>query len=1101
MIIVSSQSRSAEISPTSPASSSGPVKSIEITTGSSVGTYFDHVVVILMENEGVHDICNDSPPPCLTTEAPYIAGLANNYTIGSQYLSLITTSQPNYVALISGSTRGCTSSGCPIITAPNLVDRFEAAGLSWKGYFENMTVTPGSCNGGFTSPPPYNQVHNPFIPFQDITNNTSRCNKIIDANPNSCGSSTDCVLVNDLNNATASAPNFMWLTPNDCDNMRGSSVCTGGCGVVNGTCIPTGNAYLSRLVPLILKSRTFTTARSALFITFDEGNGYCPPGNGYFPNATSEDCVYVAWAGPVAKTGFATSHFYDHFSFTKTIEANWDLAGFTLNDTNAIPMTEFFKNQPADFTVQQNPGFANNHVNPTGPVIAPLGLRSNSTIIISSINNFAGTVNVAASSAPTGPSLTLSPASIGLAAQATSIVTLIFSSSSTGTYTVRVTGTSGSLSHNTTVIFSVVPPDFAISATPTSLSIGQASTTANAPVTVSSTGDQTFFQESHLADSFYAKGLIWLFYGDSSFTCEHQSGCLEYTTSTSGSSWAPATKVPVHIVANDFSVYTNGTSIFYVRYNETSFESTCGQRIQLGLGTLNTSGTIAWQPERTVAVGASNRDYPNDEIIVDNNNQIWIAYMIDNHTMCGGDGTDTPQVIHSSGTDYAVWTGNTTLTTAHSDNWQIALVSLGGGQIYASYWIINSDLHGRLYNGTAWSPDEQISSPTTRSDVNAWLFNSDTNVYAVYFDNATETYKFASRSSTGTWAINTIGTGETHTGTIAFSPSYYSLPDSASYDAKDNVFDLFYTNATLQRIDLWSGSGSTWTKTIGWISAPAVQYPSSISSFIQSYPTIVGAVFYSSGSSIPFTIISASLILEPATNTGTFTVTVTSQNGFAASVVLSTSTSPSTGLTVGCTPTTIPSGSGSSTCNLTASAQGNYNVTATGTSGAIVHSITVSVLVLPYPDFTIAVTTPITIIMGGSATANITVTSINGFVGTVSLTDLVTSGLSCGPITPPTLIGSGIATITCNGLTPGNYTVTITGTSGSLSHAALSAVAVQSSSVGGVALPLDKLKLLAQLLPATITSLAAIVTVTAASLGWRKKRSKATHSPSRWATL
>src|SRR2546430_12894378 len=139
------------------------------------------------------------------------------------------------------------------------------------------------------------------------------------------------------------------------------------------------------------------------------------------------------------------------------------------------------------------------------------------------------------------------------------------------------------------------------------------------------------------------------------------------------------------------------------------------------------------------------------------------------------------------------------------------------------------------------------------------------------------------------------------------------------------------------------------------------------------------------------------------------------------------------------------------------------SLTATGTSGALVHSITVSVLVLPYPDFTIAVTTPITIIMGGSATANITVTSINGFVGTVSLTDLVTSGLSCGPITPPTLIGSGIATITCNGLTPGNYTVTITGTSGSLSHAALSAVACQSSSVGGVALPLHNPKLLAPL--------------------------------------
>src|SRR5256886_10955871 len=95
------------------------------------GTYFDHVVIILMENQGVFDICRSSPPPCSTSgPAPYMASLANNNTIGSQYLSLINTSQPNYVALISGSLQGCTSSGCPVIKAPNLVDRFESAGIS-----------------------------------------------------------------------------------------------------------------------------------------------------------------------------------------------------------------------------------------------------------------------------------------------------------------------------------------------------------------------------------------------------------------------------------------------------------------------------------------------------------------------------------------------------------------------------------------------------------------------------------------------------------------------------------------------------------------------------------------------------------------------------------------------------------------------------------------------------------------------------------------------------------------------------------------------------------------------------------------------------------
>ncbi|HTD18300.1 MAG TPA: alkaline phosphatase family protein, partial [Ktedonobacteraceae bacterium] len=147
----------------------------------SAGTYFDHVIIILMENQGVFDICRSSPPPCSTSgPAPYMAGLANNYTIGAQYLSLIETSQPNYVALISGSTQGCTSTGCPIIKAPNLVDRFEATGVTWKGYMENQTLTAG-CD--LKDHEPYVTIHNPFLPFQDITNNTARCNKIVLANP------------------------------------------------------------------------------------------------------------------------------------------------------------------------------------------------------------------------------------------------------------------------------------------------------------------------------------------------------------------------------------------------------------------------------------------------------------------------------------------------------------------------------------------------------------------------------------------------------------------------------------------------------------------------------------------------------------------------------------------------------------------------------------------------------------------------------------------------------------------------------------------------------------------------------------------------------
>src|SRR2546429_8878321 len=172
---------------------SGSRQAVAVAQSAPSGSYFDHVVIILMENQGIYDICRSSPPPCSTSgPAPYMAGLANNYTIGAQYLSLIETSQPNYVALISGSTQGCTSTDCPILKAQNLVDRFEAAGLTWKGYMENQTLTAG-CD--LKDHEPYVTIHNPFLPFQDITNNTARCNKIVLANPSSCGSITDCALV------------------------------------------------------------------------------------------------------------------------------------------------------------------------------------------------------------------------------------------------------------------------------------------------------------------------------------------------------------------------------------------------------------------------------------------------------------------------------------------------------------------------------------------------------------------------------------------------------------------------------------------------------------------------------------------------------------------------------------------------------------------------------------------------------------------------------------------------------------------------------------------------------------------------------------------
>src|SRR5205807_5211649 len=117
---------------------------------------------------------------------------------------------------------------------------------------------------------------------------------------------------------TSTASNYMWLTPNLCDNMHNCS-------------ISKGDGYLSKLVPLILSSYIFRTQKAALFITFDEGSGRYPT-----------DYVYSIWAGPLAMTHYKSSTQYSHYSLPSTIEATWGLPPLTKKDAWSPSMTEFF---------------------------------------------------------------------------------------------------------------------------------------------------------------------------------------------------------------------------------------------------------------------------------------------------------------------------------------------------------------------------------------------------------------------------------------------------------------------------------------------------------------------------------------------------------------------------------------------------------------------------------------------------------------------------------------------------------------------------------------------------------------------------------------
>ncbi len=97
----------------------------------------------------------------------------------------------------------------------------------------------------------------------------------------------------------------------------------------------------------------------------------------------------------------------------------------------------------------------------------------------------------------------------------------------------------------------------------------------------------------------------------------------------------------------------------------------------------------------------------------------------------------------------------------------------------------------------------------------------------------------------------------------------------------------------------------------------------------------------------------------------------------------------------------------------------------------------------PAPDFTISATSPSAVNAGQSATSTITIAPLNGFTGTVSLSDSAPSGLTCGTISPTSLPGSGTATVSCSANAGGTYALTVTGTSGSLTHSAVATFTVK----------------------------------------------------------
>jgi uncharacterized membrane protein len=171
----------------------------------------------------------------------------------------------------------------------------------------------------------------------------------------------------------------------------------------------------------------------------------------------------------------------------------------------------------------------------------------------------------------------------------------------------------------------------------------------------------------------------------------------------------------------------------------------------------------------------------------------------------------------------------------------------------------------------------------------------------------------------------------------------------------------------------------------------------------------------------------------------TYSVSVSTVNGFTGSVTLALSGLPGSVGAATFTPATV-SGAGTSQLTIQTSASapsGSYPLTVTGTSGATTHSAAVT-LVVAVRDFAVSASpASVTIYRGQTASYTVTVSTLGGFTGNVTLAlsgapSSTSVSWTGNPVTAP---GNATLRVRSTGSTPrGTFTLRITGTSGSLSH-------------------------------------------------------------------
>ena len=344
--------------------------------------HFDKIMVILFENMSYPEIKNEPTFKKLLTYTGYhlddkgnlqIAkngnlrdSLNNGYAFFSRYYNNhnggilpARPSQPNYIAMTSGSTQGIINNEIHDLKVDNLAKELIDAGISWKVYAEDLpdptsaalhSQSPSyNTSGCFTaatypSDDGYKRKHEPFISYVNIQEDNQYCKNIVNS----------IHLNEDLNKGM---PDVSFYIPNQVNDGHNGSL---------SRRMARANAFLSKMMGTDAKTgeplpdaeraplQQFMSQGGLVVITFDEPS---TTGNldlsmymllagkminsGAYPNHSGEKVpiCYPAISEQIRYQNdmygtYARSR-CNHYNLLKMIEANYGLRGLYSKHTSA----------------------------------------------------------------------------------------------------------------------------------------------------------------------------------------------------------------------------------------------------------------------------------------------------------------------------------------------------------------------------------------------------------------------------------------------------------------------------------------------------------------------------------------------------------------------------------------------------------------------------------------------------------------------------------------------------------------------------------------------------------------------------------------------